>query len=116
MSDPTETLQQSSRVSSVRRIVIRALVGLGATSVARPVSAHGGTAHAGTPHWIFLGISLVGVAIIALSIYFGRTSWADAPRRTIKSLLVGAVIAMIGTIAVTQIQIEPVGSTPTALE
>jgi hypothetical protein len=91
-------------------------VGLGATSVAQPAAAHGGTAHAGTPHWIFLGISLVGVSIVALSIYFGRTHWADAPQRTIKSLLVGAVIAMVGTIAVIQIQIEPIGSTPTALD
>lgn len=116
MIDTTETSKQASATSTIRRIGIWGLGGLGATSFARPAAAHGGTAHAGTPHWIFLGISLVGVALIALSIYFGRTRWADAPRRTIKSLLVGAVIAMVGTVAVIQIQIEPIGTTPTALE
>jgi hypothetical protein len=116
MIDTTEMSKQASATSTIRRIGIWGFVGLGTTSVARPAAAHGGTAHAGTPHWIFLGISLVGVGLIALSIYFGRTRWVDTPRRTIKSLLVGAVIAVVGTIAVIQIQIEPIGTTPTALE
>lgn len=115
-TDDLDTHQHSSATSRIRRVVLSVLLGIGATGVAQPAAAHGGTAHAGMPHWVFLGLTLLGVGIVALSIYFGRTRWAAAPKRTIKSLLVGAVIAMIGTIAVIQIQIEPVGTTPAALE
>lgn len=115
MTLPTE---QDSRYSStlLSRVLAIGLVGLGSLSLVPTAAAHGGSANAGTLHWIFLGITLLGVSIIGMSLHFGQTHWADSPQRTIKSLLVGAVIAMGGTIAVIQIQIEPIGTTPTTLE
>lgn len=99
-----------------RRVLATTLLTLASLSMVPTAAAHEGSTHAGTPHWIFLGITLLGVGIVGISIHLGRTRWAGAPRRTIKSLLLGTVVAMIGSIAVIQIQIEPIGTTPTALE
>jgi hypothetical protein len=68
------------------------------------------------PHWTLLGVSLIGIGIVGISLWLGRTRWNDQPRRTIKTVLGGAIITMIGTLGVTQIQIEPIGTTPTAHE
>jgi hypothetical protein len=98
------------------RVLVLGLVGFGSLSLVPTAAAHDGSTHAGTPHWVFLGITLLGVSIVGISLHFGRTRWANFPQRTIKSLLLGATIAMLGTIAVIQIQIEPIGTTPAALE
>ena len=114
MDGSTDTIRHSSY--ALRRLFVLGLVGLGNLVMTPTAAAHDGAAYAGTPHWVFLGITLLGVGFIGVNIWLGRTRWTDVSRRTIKSLLAGGVIAMVGAIAVIQIQIEPIGTTPTALE
>jgi hypothetical protein len=116
MSDLSDLHDRSIARNRLRRVLIHGLVVSGALAFAQPAAAHGGSLHAGMPHWILLGVALVGLGIIGGSLWFGRTWWENQPRRTIKSVLVGAIITMIGTLGVTQIQIEPIGTTPTAHE
>lgn len=79
-------------------------------------SAHGSVGTV-TNEWIHLvvmlqGVTLLGIGIIAASVWFGRTRWTARPRRVVTGVLVGVAVAMIGTIGITQIQILPIGTTP----
>lgn len=102
--------------SLFRTLVIRGLVMIGATAFVQPVAAHDGSTHAGTPHWVFLVLILVGGIVMAVSGLLGRDSWTDYPRRVLTGFLFGLAVALVGTIAVIQIQIEPIGTTPTLHE
>ncbi|UPV76966.1 hypothetical protein M0R89_22190 (plasmid) [Halorussus limi] len=47
------------------------------------------------------------------SAYLGQRVWSDHPKQTLSGVLIGLGVALFGTIAIIQIQIEPVGTTPT---
>ncbi|MFB6183144.1 MAG: hypothetical protein ABEI96_01200 [Haloarculaceae archaeon] len=78
-------------------------------------SAHGlGTV---TNEWIhlvvvFQVVTLLGFAIAAASAWFSRTRWSTRPRRTVTGIVAGVGVAMVGTVAMTQIQLLPYGTTP----
>lgn len=55
---------------------------------------------------------MTGLAIVALTLFLARTWWAAQRRRVLTGVFVGGILMMVGTIALTQIQIEPVGTTP----
>lgn len=114
-TDSTDMNKQQS-CSILARVLTTGVVMLVSLTMVPTATAHEGAVHTGTSHWGLLGIIFVGVSVVGISLRLGQTRWAGQPRRTIKGVLAGAVIAMIGTIGVTQIQIEPVGTTPTAHE
>ncbi|MFB6170440.1 MAG: hypothetical protein ABEJ06_04755 [Haloarculaceae archaeon] len=78
-------------------------------------SAHG--LGAVTNEWIHLvvllqGVTVLGLGVVAASVWFGRTRWATRPRLAVTGVLAGVAVAMLGTIAITQVQILPYGTTP----
>lgn len=113
---PEQTDRNRKRSTIVSRMLTIGVVGFGSLAIVPTASAHAGSLHAGTPHWIFLTVILIGVGIIGSCLRLGRTQWAGKPRWPINGVLAGAAITMLGTIGLTQIQIEPVGTTPTAHE
>lgn len=78
------------------------------------VAAHEGSVQTGTPHWALLGVVVVGLSIIGGSVLLDRTVWKNRPYRTLSTLLVGLIITISGGIGLTQIQIEPIRTTPVA--
>lgn len=64
-------------------------------------TAHEGTVHAGTPHWILLAVTLVGLSIVTTALFFGQTRWATKLRRGLTGIFAGGFITMVGTIALT---------------
>lgn len=116
MADSTDSPNQRTTRGILSRVLIHGFVLIGAMGFVQPAAAHGGSLHAGMPHWTLLGVAVVGLGIVGISLWLGRTRWADQPRRAINAVLLGAIITMIGTLGVTQIQIEPIGTTPTAHE
>lgn len=79
-------------------------------------SAHGSVGTV-TNEWlhlvvVFQGVTVLGVGIIAASAWVGRARWATRPRRVATGVLLGVAVAMVGTIGITQIQILPIGTTP----
>lgn len=114
-TERTDTGTQRSR-GGPSRVLMRGFAGLVGLATVPTAAAHSGGLHAGTPHRVLLGVILVGVVTVGISLRLGRTRWANRPQRAITGVLVGAVIAMVGTIGVAQIQIEPIGTTPTARE
>lgn len=107
---------QSMIPSLLRGCLIRGLVLIGAVTVVQPVSAHDGSAHAGTPHWAFLSLVLVGGLFVAVSGLLSRNIRGDYPQRVLSGVLFGLAVVLFGLIAIVQIQVEPVGTTPTVHE
>ena len=95
------------------RLLLRGLVLGSAVLFVQPVAAHSGSTHASTPHWAFLVLILVGSGGMGSSALLGQRVWSDHPKRTLSGVLIGLGVALLGTIAIIQIQIEPVGTTPT---
>lgn len=95
------------------RFLLRGLVFASALLFVQPVAAHSGSTHASTPHWVFLVLILGGGVIMGGSALLGQRVWSDHPKRTLSGVLIGLGVALLGTIAIIQIQIEPVGTTPT---
>lgn len=83
-----------------------------ALSLVPTAAAHEGTTHAGTPHWILLVVIVLGIGIVGSSIVLSRGRWKHDSRRAVAGILTGLVIAMVGTIGIVQIQIEPVNTAP----
>lgn len=98
--------------SGLSRLLTSLIVTGGALAMVPTVAAHEGSVHVSTPHWTLLAVAVVGLGILSGSVFLGRTRWTNRPRRTLTTLFVGLVITMVGTIGLTQIQIEPVGTTP----
>jgi len=94
-------------------LLIRGLVFASALLFVQPVAAHSGSTHASTPHWVFLVLILGGGVAMGSSAFLGQRVWSDHPTRTLSGVLIGLGMALLGTIAIIQIQIEPVGTTPT---
>lgn len=113
------TRPSSGRWKLVRTVLSRAVtmaaVGLVPLALVPTASAHEGAAHAGTPHWVLLGILLIGMATAIGSIALGRTRWADLPRLVLGGLLGGAILVTLGTIGLTEIQIEPLTTNATPI-
>lgn len=77
-------------------------------------SAHGGTLHAGTPHWILLGLLLIGIGFVGGGLLWVRNDTRDT--RLIGGIVFsGAILILIGAIGLTEIQIEPLGTDPTPI-
>jgi hypothetical protein len=95
------------------RFLLRGLVFAAALLFVQPVAAHSGSTHASTPHWAFLMLILAGGVGMGGSALLGQRMWSDHPKRTLSGVLTGLGVALLGTIAIIQIQIEPVGTTPT---
>jgi uncharacterized membrane protein len=89
------------------------MVFAGALLFVQPVAAHSGSTHASTPHWVFLVVALGGGAVVGGSALLGQRVWSDHPKRTLSGVLIGLGVTLLGTIAIIQIQIEPIGTTPT---
>lgn len=94
------------------RLLAATVVAGGTLTMVPTVAAHEGISHADTPHWVLLGVVLVGLSIISGSLLFDRTVWTDCPYRTLSSLLVGLVVTAGGIVGLTQIQIEPISTAP----
>ncbi|ELZ21143.1 hypothetical protein C475_19343 [Halosimplex carlsbadense 2-9-1] len=94
------------------RLLTRGLVLAVALLFVQPVAAHSGSIHASTPHWAFLLLILGGGVVMGGSAFLGQRVWSDHPTRTLSGVLIGLGVALLGTIAIIQIQIEPVGTTP----
>lgn len=76
-----------------------------AVALVPTAAAHEGTTHAGTPHWFLLIVSVLGVALVATSIYTIRRSWYSS-RVVVLGLLAGLVLAIFGTIGLVETQLE----------
>lgn len=94
------------------RIISSGIVGALALTMVPTASAHDGTSHTGVLHWSLLGIALVGFGVIGVSVLLDRRRWADHPHRTVTGALTGLVLAVLGTIGIVQLQVEPIGTTP----
>jgi len=76
------------------------------SATAAPAAGHTGTTHAGTPHWLLLGLLVVGLALAAL----GWRSFArDSPsaRLSVAILLGGVGLAIFGSVGLVEIQVAP---------
>lgn len=105
----------SNDCGTVRRGGIAGLVLVFWSLLAQPVAAHEGSAHAGTPHAVLLGVILLGGSIVGASVLFNRDRWSDRPRRTLAGVFTGAILAMLGTIALVEIQVEPLSTDATPI-
>lgn len=94
------------------KLVAVTLIGLGGLGAVPPAAAHGGTLHAGTPHWILLAILLLGAGILTGSVILGPR-WADSLRPVLATAFFGAVLLIIGAVGLTELQIEPLGTDAT---
>lgn len=112
-TDRSESHDERTARRMVHRLLIRGLVFTGALLFVQPATAHSGSTHASTPHWVFLVLILAGGVGMGGSVFLGQRLWSDLPKRTISGVLTGLGVALLGTIAIIQIQIEPVGTTPT---
>lgn len=85
-----------------RRTAARALPAVLALGVARPVAAHAGTTHGGTPHWLLFG----GTALGLLAILAGGAAYRRTRRRAAGVVLAaGAVLAVVGAIGLVELQV-----------
>ena len=93
-----------------------AIVGLSlaGTAVARPVAAHGGSVHRSIPHWVLLGVVVAGLAVVTASAGLARRS-DIGPRRTIQGLFAGAILAVVGVVALVEFQVEPLSTDATPI-
>lgn len=80
-------------------------------ALAPAAAAHEGSVHAGVSHWALLALLITGLAVVDGSAALGRTRWARAPRRTVTGVLLGTVVAMVGTVGLVEFQVEPSGTT-----
>ena len=112
-TDSSNSRDWSTAQAMSHRLLIRGLVFVAALTFAQLAAAHDGSAHAGTPHWGFLVLILGGGVVMGSCAYLGHRSWIDYPRRTLGGFLFGLGVALLGTIAIIQLQVEPVGTTPT---
>lgn len=82
------------------------LVALAALAFTRPVAAHAGTTHAGTPHWLLVALVVAGFA----GLYLG---WRRLTRRErglrvgVGALLGGLLAVLVGGIGLVEIQVTP---------
>lgn len=107
-------LDRSSSSGWIRRLAALTLIGVGGLTTVPTVAAHGGTLHAGTPHWILLGVLLFGGGILGLSLFVGPRKAETLPP-VLAAAFVGALFLIVGAIGLTEIQIEPLGTDPTPL-
>lgn len=92
------------RRSTDRRAIAALLASIGALAALPTASAHTGTTHAGTPHWLLLALVLVGAAVVV----GGRHAVERrrlSPRAGVLVLLLGVVLAGIGAIGLVEIQV-----------
>lgn len=76
-----------------------------ALGFARPVAAHTGTTHAGTPHWLLLALVVAGIAGLLVG---WRRLTGGANRRLAFGVLVGGLLAAVaGSIGLVEIQVTP---------
>lgn len=94
------------------RIAAWTIITFLALSLIPTVSAHEGTVHSGIPHWSLLAVTIGGLGIVGIGVFLDRGRWNGHPELTVTAVLVGIVVAMLGTIGIIQIQIEPIGSAP----
>lgn len=109
--DRTTSLASTRFVS----LVVRGIVAIVGLSLVPTASAHGESTHAGVPHWGLLIVLLTGLGVLGGSIYFGRTRWVDRPRLTIVVMLVGALLIVVASIGLSELQVDPVGTDPTPI-
>lgn len=70
------------------------------------VLAHSGTTHAGTPHWLLLGATLVGV-VAAVGGWAAVRDDATSDRPGGGLLLGGVLVALFGAVGLVEIQVVP---------
>ncbi|WP_435154221.1 hypothetical protein [Haladaptatus sp. DFWS20] len=68
------------------------------------MSAHSGTTHAGTPHWLLLVLVVTGLGILGLSTVGVRRAWVVG-RVGIAGVFFGGLLAMFGGIGLVEIQV-----------
>ncbi|MFB6183818.1 MAG: hypothetical protein ABEI96_04625 [Haloarculaceae archaeon] len=78
--------------------------------LAGTASAHAGTTHAGTPHWLLLVVVVGGLGLAAVGWRAFTRNLLDA-RFAVGVLMGGIALAVFGSIGLVEIQIAP-GSTP----
>jgi len=89
-----------------RRVVAAAGLVAGTATVARPVTAHSGTTHAGTPHWLLLVTVLVG-AVAAIGGYAAIQDDETSARFGATLMLGGTLVAIFGSVGLVEIQVVP---------
>lgn len=116
--DPIASTSRSTDVNRLAdrgilsQLITSVVVAGGTLTMVPTAAAHEGSVHASTPHWTLLAVAVGGLGIVGGSVFLGRTVWTDRPQRTVAGLLIGLVVTMVGTIGLTQIQVEPIGTTP----
>lgn len=75
------------------------------------VRAHEGTVHAGTPHWLLLGLTVVGLGVLVTSFWLGRGRTENL-NSILGAVFFGALLIVIGMVGLTEIQVEPLGTNP----
>lgn len=72
--------------------------------LAGTASAHSGTTHAGTPHWLLLLAFLLGVGVVLGSIALGRRRSVPS-RRGFLGMFAGLLIAAASGVGLVEIQV-----------
>jgi hypothetical protein len=82
------------------------LAAVTALAFARPVAAHAGTTHAGTPHWLLAALLVVGFA--GLFVGWRRLTHGGRDLRVgVAALLGGLLAVLVGGIGLVEIQVTP---------
>lgn len=107
--------QDRTAASPLRRLVTPGVVSTVALGIVPTASAHGESAHAGVPHWWLLLVLLLGLGVLVGGIYLGRNRWTARPRVTVVVVLLGAVLVVVASIGLSELQVDPVGTDATPI-
>lgn len=115
MSDPTTDRTETEEVNRhVKRFLRVGTVGLVSLQFVSVAAAHDGSLHTGPAHRLLLGGLLVGIGLVGSSFLLNRVVAWMRPRLILGGILTGLLLATISTIALIQIQVEPITTAPLA--
>lgn len=98
----------------VKRVIRVSTVGLVSLQFVSVVAAHDGSLHTGPAHHLLLGGLLVGLGLVGSSLLLNRVVASIRPRLILGGILTGTLLTTISTIALIQIQVEPITTAPLA--
>jgi hypothetical protein len=95
-----------------RRVARLTGVGVSASVAVGTVTAHSGTTHAGTPHWLLFALALLGAGVAAGAVTAYRRGALDGTMGALAALS-AAVIGAFGLVGLVELQV--VAATPPTL-
>ncbi|MFB6146838.1 MAG: hypothetical protein ABEJ08_04050 [Halobacteriaceae archaeon] len=96
-----------------RRFAAGGIALAGSLALVPPAVAHDGAVHAGTPHWILLGVALAGAAVLGGALR-ARQRVSDV-RWVAGGAALGGALLVVGLVGLTEIQVEPLGTGATPI-